>query len=171
VTCFHVWSSECGNPHLCRLRTTSVGPCCNKHWLYTGACEIYGFRKLSSFDGHWVGRYLTSLHGCIMGWCSGHPLMPIEVILWKTALGWGRTRSRLFDSHQERWSLVLSSWLTCVVLSDYFLAWYIMIRIFTTPSDMGEACSLCPNVEVQTPLWSYENYINDMTTRSSRIWW
>jgi hypothetical protein len=46
--------------------------------------------------------------------------LPIEVFTWKMALGGGRTRSRLFDSHRERWPLVVPSWLTCVMLSGYF---------------------------------------------------
>jgi hypothetical protein len=46
--------------------------------------------------------------------------LPVEVFTWKMALGWGRTRSWLFDSHRERWTLVLPSWLTCVILSGYF---------------------------------------------------
>jgi hypothetical protein len=46
--------------------------------------------------------------------------LPITVFMWKTALGRGRTRSRLFDSHCKKWPLVLPSWLTCVVLSGYF---------------------------------------------------
>jgi hypothetical protein len=29
--------------------------------------------------------------------------------------------ARLFDSHRELWSLVVPSWLTCVVLLGYFL--------------------------------------------------
>jgi hypothetical protein len=31
---------------------------------------------------------------------------------------------------------------------DTLHGYIILIRIFTTPSDMGEACSLCSNVEV-----------------------
>jgi hypothetical protein len=46
-----------------------------------------GSHKFSSFDGHRVGLYLTSLHGCTTGWCAGHPWMPIKVITWKMALG------------------------------------------------------------------------------------
>jgi hypothetical protein len=46
--------------------------------------------------------------------------LPVEVFTWKTSLGWGRTRSWLFDSHHKRWPLVLPLWLTCVVLSGYF---------------------------------------------------
>jgi hypothetical protein len=46
--------------------------------------------------------------------------LPVKVFVWKMALWRGRTRSQLFDSHHERWPLVLPSWLTCVVLSGYF---------------------------------------------------
>jgi hypothetical protein len=42
---------------------------------------------------------------------------------------------------------VVPLWLTCVVLPSYFpCKVVILIRISSTPSDMGEACSLCPNV-------------------------
>jgi hypothetical protein len=51
--------------------------------------------------------------------CATHGL-PIEVFAWKMALGRGRTQSRLFDSHHERWPLVVPSWLKCVVLPGYF---------------------------------------------------
>jgi hypothetical protein len=56
-------SSEGGSSRLCRLRTTSVGPPATSidyvltHTDYMGPC------KPSSFNGHRVGRYLTSLHG------------------------------------------------------------------------------------------------------------
>jgi hypothetical protein len=52
--------------------------------------------------------------------------------------------AQLFNSHRERWPLILPSWLTCVVLPGYI----ILIQISTTLSDMCEACSLCSNVEV-----------------------
>jgi hypothetical protein len=114
-------SSEGGSLHLCRLKSVSVGPPATSidplltHMGYMGPC------KPSSFDGHWVGRYLTSLHGCLEGigvWAT-HGL-PGEVFTSKTALGWGRIWSLLFDSHRKRWSLMLPSWLTCVMLSGYF---------------------------------------------------
>jgi hypothetical protein len=56
--------------------------------------------------------------------------------------------SQLFDSHRERWPLVLPSWLTCVMLPGWYLARWLLIWIFATPSDMGDAYSLCSNVEV-----------------------
>jgi hypothetical protein len=44
-----------------------------------------------------------------------------EVFTWKMTLGQGRTRPVcLFDSHHEKWPLVLPLWLTCVILSGYF---------------------------------------------------
>jgi hypothetical protein len=46
--------------------------------------------------------------------------LPIKVFTWKTALGQGRTRSRLFDSHHESCPFVLPPWLTCAMLSGYF---------------------------------------------------
>jgi hypothetical protein len=39
-------------------------------------------------------------------------------------------------------------WFTCVVLSGYFPCKVIIDSNLATPSDMGETCSLCTNVEV-----------------------
>jgi hypothetical protein len=36
----------------------------------------------------------------------------------------------------------------CYVAGVYPLQGVLLIRISVTPSDMGEACSLCPNIEV-----------------------
>jgi hypothetical protein len=41
VVCFHIRSFKGGSPRLCRVRTTSVGPCCNKHRLCTNAYVLY----------------------------------------------------------------------------------------------------------------------------------
>jgi hypothetical protein len=49
-------------------------------------------------------------------------VLPSEVFAWKTALGRGRTRSQLFDSHRERWPLMLPSWFTCRVVRLFSLA-------------------------------------------------
>jgi hypothetical protein len=46
--------------------------------------------------------------------------LPIEVFMWKMALGRGSPRSWLFDSHRERWPLMVHSWLACVMLLGYF---------------------------------------------------
>jgi hypothetical protein len=45
---------------------------------------------------------------------------PAIEIVGRLKLSQGRTRSRLYDSHHEKWPLVLPLWLTCVVLSGYF---------------------------------------------------
>jgi hypothetical protein len=36
----------------------------------------------------------------------------------------------------------------CYVVKSFPLQGVLLIRISATPSDMGEACSLCPNVKV-----------------------
>jgi hypothetical protein len=39
----HIRSFKGGSPRLCRLRTTSVGPCCNKHWVvYWRIQDLWG---------------------------------------------------------------------------------------------------------------------------------
>jgi hypothetical protein len=55
-----------GSPHLCQLRTDRLAPGNKIDYVLTHT-RFMGSRKLSSFDGHQVGRYVTSLHGYIMG--------------------------------------------------------------------------------------------------------
>jgi hypothetical protein len=43
---------------------------------------------------------------------------------------------------------MLPSWLNPIVLSSFSLARGLLIQISVTPSYIGEACLLCPNVEV-----------------------
>jgi hypothetical protein len=52
VVIFHVRRSECGSPHLCRLRTVSVGPCGTSIDYVLAHTGFMVFCKLSSFDGH-----------------------------------------------------------------------------------------------------------------------
>jgi hypothetical protein len=72
--------------------------------------------KLSSFDGHWVGRSLTSHVVMYIGIVYG----PMCGIAWKTYTGKRCDPAQLFDCCHKLWPLVLPSWLTCVVLLGYF---------------------------------------------------
>jgi hypothetical protein len=56
--------------------------------------------------------------------------------------------AQFFDSHRERWSLVLPSWLACVVLSSYFSYKMTIDSNLHDSLGYGEACSLYLNVEV-----------------------
>jgi hypothetical protein len=134
------------------------------HIGFMGSC------KLSSLNSHWVGRHPTVLHEWLwdsVGATHGCPMMyRLEDLNYGTV-----GLARLFNSHQELCPLVVPVWPTCVMLWGCYLVRCILIRISMTPYDMGEACSLCSNVEVQTPLCSSENYVNDIATWWSRIWW
>jgi hypothetical protein len=68
-----IWNSELqgGSPCLCQLRPMLVDPI-EQAFECTDASGTYGIPKLNSFMCQWVGWYLTSLHGCTMGSCSGH---------------------------------------------------------------------------------------------------
>jgi hypothetical protein len=62
VVYFHIQSSEGGSPRLCRLRTASVGPHATSIDYVLMHTNYMGPHKLSNFDDHRVGRYLTLLH-------------------------------------------------------------------------------------------------------------
>jgi hypothetical protein len=65
---------------------------------------------------------------------------------------------RLFDSRRELWSLMLSSWLACVMLSGYFPCKVTIDLNLRDTSDMGDACSLLSFRRSAISPCSYEIY-------------
>jgi hypothetical protein len=91
----------------------------------------------------------------------------VEVFMCKTTVGRGSTRSRLFDSHRERWPLVVPSWLTCVVLLGYFhCKVYIDLSLCDTLGHGVMLVHCCHSIDVSISLCSYEiyDYVDNMTT-------
>jgi hypothetical protein len=96
-------------------------------------------------DVHWDSVWAT--HGCLSMLSRG-----------RHALGWGRTRPDsliVIVKSGLSWRLHGSRVSCCQVIS---LTRCILIRISTTPLDMGEACSLCSNVVMELHYCWYENY-------------
>jgi hypothetical protein len=87
--------------------------------------------------------YITDGIRIVFGLLTDYPLRFLQGRRHQGTVG----LAQLFVSHHERWSLVLSSWHVCHVVR-LIPCKVILIRISATPSDMGEACSLCLNVEV-----------------------
>jgi hypothetical protein len=145
VVCFHVRSSKGGSPHLCQLRATSFGPWGTSIDYVLAHTGFMGSCKLSSFDGHRVGRCLTSLTD--VHWDSVWATHggPTRLYHERHAIGWGRTQPDSLIVNAKgghSWCLHGLRVSCCQVIS---LARCIFIQISTTPSDMGEACSLCSN--------------------------
>jgi hypothetical protein len=163
VVYFHIRNSEGGSPHLCRLRTASVEPCGTSIDYVLAHTEFIGSHKLSSFDGCWVGRHSTILHSGI-GIVWGPPTDAHWGIAWKTCtrVWWARLDSLIVIMNCGLSWCLHGSRVSCYQVIFHVKG--ILILISMTPSDMGESCSLCSNIEVQTPVCSYENYVNDMTT-------
>jgi hypothetical protein len=130
-----------GSPRLCRLRTASVVPCCNEHWVvYWCIWDLWGLANLvastvAELDD--TPLYFMDDIGIVFG-------PPTDYL---ARFSRGRRHysmvgpARLFASQCERWPLVIPVWFTCVMLSGYF-------PCKVTIDDMCEACSLCTNVEV-----------------------
>jgi hypothetical protein len=79
-------------------------------------------RKLSSFDGHRVGRSLTSTVVMYTGIVYGPPMDSLVCgIAWKTCTRGRCDLTRLFDRCHELWPLMVPSWLTCVLLSGFII--------------------------------------------------
>jgi hypothetical protein len=63
VNCFHIRRFEGGSPRLSRLRTDHLASV-SKFYYVLIHTRFMGSRKLSSFEGHRVGRYPTIPPGC-----------------------------------------------------------------------------------------------------------
>jgi hypothetical protein len=88
VVCFHILGFEGGSLRLCRLRTDRLAPVNKVDYVlaHTGFMESH---KLSSFDGYWVGRHPTVLHGWYLNSVRDTHGLPVEIFMWKMALGYG----------------------------------------------------------------------------------
>jgi hypothetical protein len=110
-----------GSPHLCRLRTMSVGPCCNKHWVvYWSIWDLWGPVNL-------VPSTVTELDETPLYFTDGIGIVFGSPTDYASRFLCGRRHygtvglAQLFDSHCERWTLVLPLWLTCVMLPRWYL--------------------------------------------------
>jgi hypothetical protein len=120
-----------------------------------------GSRKFSNVDGRWVGWHPTVLHGWHWDSVQATHGLPVEVFAWKMVLGyrWAQLDSLIVNvKGGHSWYLCGSCVSCCQVIS---LAKWLLIRISATPSDMGEACWMCTNVEVihHYVIWVY-GYVN-----------
>jgi hypothetical protein len=106
VVYFHIRSFEGGSHRLCRLKTTSVEPCCNKHWVvYCRIWDLWGpinLVALTIVELDDTPPYFTDDIGIVFGPPTDYP----------SRFSCGRWHygtvgpAQLFDSHRERWSLV-----------------------------------------------------------------
>jgi hypothetical protein len=137
-----------GSPRLCRLRTVLVVPCYNKHWVvYWRIQNLWGLANLVALTVTELDD--TPLHFMDdIGIVFGPPTDYLKRFSREKRHQGMVSPGRLFDSQYERghsWCMCGSRLSYCQVIS---LTRWLLIRIFVTPSDMGEACSLCTNVEV-----------------------
>jgi hypothetical protein len=132
----------------------------NKHLKCTSSYGTYGIPKLSSFMCHRVGQYPTSLW-MLYGTVSSHHGVSAEAYAWKTALGWGRTRP---DSLTTSWTVTTCDALQaclCHVVRFIPLQGWLLIRISTTPSNMGDGLFAAPkhsNSTFKMLLGSWDGY-------------
>jgi hypothetical protein len=129
-----------GPRRLCPV-ATSIELCTNAYEIYGDPTNLVAWHSLS-----WMISYLASRVN--IGSVQVTHGLPIEVFARKTALGRGRTRLDYLIVNANgghSWYLCGSPMSCCQVI---FLASWLLIQISATPSDMGDACSLCTNVKL-----------------------
>jgi hypothetical protein len=156
MVCFHIQSFKGGSPRLCRLRTDCLTPVKKIDYVlaHTG---FMGSHKLSTFDGHWVGRHPTVLYGWHWDSVWATHGLSIEVFAWKTVVGYGGPGSTLWYSSQKVTTHVAFVAHVCRV-ARLLPCKVILIWISTTPSDMGDACSLLSFCRSDISPCSHEMY-------------
>jgi hypothetical protein len=131
-----------GSPRPCQLRTDRLALVSKFDYVLTHT-GFMGSHKLSSFDGRWVGWYLTSPTVMYTGIVyKPHTDSPVCGITWKTCTRgrWDPTDSLIVVANCGRmWGLRS---LMCVVLLGCYLAMFKLTRVSTKPSDMGDTCLL-----------------------------
>jgi hypothetical protein len=101
-----------------------------------------GSRKLSSFDGCWVGRHHIVLHGWHCDSVRATHGLPGEVFTWKMTLGYGGPGSTLWWS---MWKVVTRD--TCVVHVCH------VIRLFPLQGDYWFESPRHPRIWVKLVRW------------------
>jgi hypothetical protein len=137
-----------GSTDLCWLRIALVIPCCNKHWVVHWCIrDLWGPANLvaltiAELDD--TPLYFTNDIGIVFG--------PPTDYRWDfhvedgTRVRWTCLESLIVGANGgHSWYLCVSCVSCCQVIS---LIRWLLIQIFMMPSDMGEACSLCTNIEV-----------------------
>jgi hypothetical protein len=128
-----------GSPSLCRLRTTSVRHYVTSINYVLTHTEFIRSRKLSTFDGRWVGWYLTSPTVMYTEIVYGAPTdSPVCGIVWKTCTREKWNPTWVFDRYRELWPLVGSGRPHMCHVAWFSLTRCILIQISVTPSDMSD---------------------------------
>jgi hypothetical protein len=118
VVCSHIWSSEGGSP-ACVDWGLIVWPRGTRLIMYWRIWDLWGSANL-------VSSTVTELDDTDLaswmynGRVFGPPMDAHRSYHMEDSTGARLDPAQLFHSHRERWSLVVPSWLTSVVLSGYF---------------------------------------------------
>jgi hypothetical protein len=125
-------------------------------WVRMNKLRVVYWRIWYSWGpANWVALCVTELDDTLsplMGvqWDSVQATHGVsaEAYTWKTALEWGRIRP---DSLTVSWIIATRGALlacVCHIVRLFPLQGWLLIRISTTPSEMGDACSLHLNVVI-----------------------
>jgi hypothetical protein len=157
VVCFYIRSSEAGSPRLWWLITDHLAPV-NKIELCTDAYVIY--RDPANVVASTVAEldntplYFTDDIGTVWG----PPTDAWWGIAWKTCtrIWWARLDSLIVIVNCGHSYCLHGSCVSCCQVIS--LAWWLLIRISTIPSDMSDACSLLSFRRSAISPCSYEIY-------------
>jgi hypothetical protein len=129
---------QCGGPRLCRLKPVLVESEWTSIWnvlMHTGHMK----------SPNWVASCVNKLDDTLprfmsVQWDSVRAThgVSVEAYAWKKTLEWGRTRPVFFIAS---WTIATRGALqacVCRVVRFIPLQGWLLIQIFTTPSDMGD---------------------------------
>jgi hypothetical protein len=135
-----IWNSKLqgGSPRLCQLRPASVEPWWTSTWMYWHIRDIRNPQTFVALCVNGLDNILPRFTGVQWDSVRATHGVSAEAYTWKMTLGWGMTQLDFLASSWIVATRVAFVAHVCRIVRFIPLQGWLLIRISTTPSNMGD---------------------------------